>query len=79
MAPMPLTGTIGTTSAVKSDGDSLVSHRRSLPEPVVSFHLPIIRKVPLQPDKPTRKGTKHEQVVTPEEVNGEDNLGFESR
>ncbi|UZJ53342.1 hypothetical protein CBS101457_002662 [Exobasidium rhododendri] len=65
MAPMPLTGTIGTTSSLKAGGQS--SSRRSLPEPVVSFHLPTVKRAPpLQLEKSSRKGKNiaWEEAVT---------------
>ena len=79
MAPMPLTGTIGTTSSLKTDGTT--AHRRSLPEPVVSFHLPVVRRAPsAHVERPTRKGkgvVRGEAVQ--EEVSSDAELGIESR
>lgn len=52
MASLPLTGTIGATSAGPSEPPS--STRRSLPESVIAFSLPT-KKRPESPQKPTRR------------------------
>jgi hypothetical protein len=84
MAPMPLTGTIGTTSSLKADGDIAALHRRSLPEPVISFHLPIVRRPLPQLDRPSRKqakqgASKEELISALDETNNDGNLSVESR
>lgn len=84
MARMPLTGTIGANSSLKQhEGDNIVPHRRSLPEPVVSFHLPTVRRSIPQIDKSNKRGksinTKEEQSAKTEENSEEDELGIESR
>lgn len=83
MAPMPLTGTIGATSSLKPDVDSVVPHRRSLPEPVVSFHLPTVKRAIPQVDKSIKKGklanAREEQVAKKEDSPEEDELSIESR
>ena len=50
-----MTGTIGTSSSLKSEGEA-VPHRRTLPEPVVTFHLPTTKRVVIvPPDKPNKR------------------------
>jgi hypothetical protein len=77
---MPLTGTIGTTSSLKSDGPTL--HRRSLPEPVVSFHLPTVKRSipPSLSEKQGRKGKGVLKEDVEQKVDGEvEQLSIESR
>lgn len=69
MAPMPLTGTIGTSSSLKLDGEGIVPHRRPLPEPVVSFHLPVTQRVlPQQPEKSRGKNSSKLASAREEQV-----------